>query len=190
MVRNMIKLLVVVLSLALLGGCATVITPIPAQDLNAKLKSGALVQKTNNFEIIMDTSASMEEPYSVVALRIYRPDEDHEDRIRAEPRAALQRHDPQPEAHRRPARFCRGALADAALHDKALVRDGPLGERGSRQDHFRDQHLRRGKPPGSGPRCGHGGPEAPGGPVGRHHLQRWSRDAEGRCLGSGDEVRP
>ena len=63
MVRNMIKLLVVVLSLALLGGCATVITPIPAQDLNPKLKSGALVQKTNNFEIIMDTSASMEEPY-------------------------------------------------------------------------------------------------------------------------------
>jgi OOP family OmpA-OmpF porin len=63
MVRNMIKLLVVVLSLALLGGCATVIKPIPAQDLNPKLKSGALVQKTNNFEIIMDTSASMDDPY-------------------------------------------------------------------------------------------------------------------------------
>ena len=63
MVRNMIKLLVVVLSLALLGGCASVIKPIPAQDLNPKLKSGALVQKTNNFEVIMDTSASMEEPY-------------------------------------------------------------------------------------------------------------------------------
>jgi OOP family OmpA-OmpF porin len=64
MVRNMIKLLVVVLSLALLGGCATGITPIPAQDLNAKLKSGAMVQKTNNFEVIMDTSASMQDPYS------------------------------------------------------------------------------------------------------------------------------
>jgi OOP family OmpA-OmpF porin len=59
----MIKLLVVVLSLALLGGCATVIQPIPAQDLNAKVKSGALVQKANNFEVIMDTSASMEDPY-------------------------------------------------------------------------------------------------------------------------------
>jgi OOP family OmpA-OmpF porin len=59
----MIKLLVVVLSLALLGGCASVVQPIPAQDLNPKLKSGALVQKTNNFEVIMDTSASMEEPY-------------------------------------------------------------------------------------------------------------------------------
>jgi len=59
----LIKLLVVVLSLALLGGCATVIKPIPAQDLNPKLKSGALVQKTNNFQVIMDTSASMEEPY-------------------------------------------------------------------------------------------------------------------------------
>jgi OOP family OmpA-OmpF porin len=63
MVRNMIKLMVVVLSLALLGGCASVIKPIPAQDLNPKLKSGALVQKTNNFEVIMDTSASMDDPY-------------------------------------------------------------------------------------------------------------------------------
>ena len=63
MVRNMIKLLVVVLSLALLGGCATVIQPIPAQDLNTKVKSGALVQKANNFEVIMDTSASMDDPY-------------------------------------------------------------------------------------------------------------------------------
>jgi OOP family OmpA-OmpF porin len=59
----MIKLMVVVLSLALLGGCASVIKPIPAQDLNPKLKSGALVQKTNNFEVIMDTSASMDDPY-------------------------------------------------------------------------------------------------------------------------------
>jgi len=64
MARNMIKLLAVVLSLALLGGCASVIKPIPAQDLNPKLKSGALVQKTNNFEVIMDTSASMEDPYT------------------------------------------------------------------------------------------------------------------------------
>jgi OmpA-OmpF porin, OOP family len=63
MVRNLIKLLVVVMSLALLGGCATAIKPIPAQDLNAKLKSGALVQKANNFEVIMDTSASMDDTY-------------------------------------------------------------------------------------------------------------------------------
>jgi OmpA-OmpF porin, OOP family len=64
MVRNMIKLLVVVLSLALLGGCASVYKPVPAQDLNPKLKSGALVQKTNNFEMILDTSASMDEGHS------------------------------------------------------------------------------------------------------------------------------
>jgi len=63
MVKHLIKLLVVVMSLALLGGCATVIQPIPAQDLNPKIKSGALVQKTDNFQVIMDTSASMEEPY-------------------------------------------------------------------------------------------------------------------------------
>jgi OOP family OmpA-OmpF porin len=44
-------------------GCATVIKPVPAQDLNPKVKSGALVQKTNNFEVILDTSASMDEPY-------------------------------------------------------------------------------------------------------------------------------
>jgi OOP family OmpA-OmpF porin len=64
MVRNMIKLLIVVLSLALLGGCAPTLKAIPAQDLNPKLKSGALVQKTNNFEMILDTSASMDEPHS------------------------------------------------------------------------------------------------------------------------------
>ncbi|HTZ41503.1 MAG TPA: hypothetical protein VMB77_15215, partial [Syntrophales bacterium] len=64
MVRNMIKLLAVVMCLALLGGCATGLKPIPAQDLNPKLKSGALVQKTNNFEVIMDTSASMDDPFS------------------------------------------------------------------------------------------------------------------------------
>jgi len=46
-----------------LGGCASVIKPVPAQDLNPKVKSGALVQKTNNFEVIMDTSASMDEAY-------------------------------------------------------------------------------------------------------------------------------
>ncbi len=63
MARNLIKVLVVIMSLALLGGCASVIKPIPAQDLNPKLKSGALVQKTNNFEVIMDTSASMDETY-------------------------------------------------------------------------------------------------------------------------------
>jgi OmpA-OmpF porin, OOP family len=64
MVRNMIKLLVVVCCLALLGGCAAGFKPIPAQDLNPKLKSGALVQKTNNFEMILDTSASMDETHT------------------------------------------------------------------------------------------------------------------------------
>jgi len=46
-----------------LSGCATVIQPIPAQDLNPKVKSGALVQKTDNFQMILDTSASMDEPF-------------------------------------------------------------------------------------------------------------------------------
>jgi OOP family OmpA-OmpF porin len=47
-----------------LGGCASVIKPIPAQDLNPKVKSGALVQKTDNFQVVMDTSASMDEPFT------------------------------------------------------------------------------------------------------------------------------
>ena len=58
-------LILVIAAVALVGlsGCATTLKPIPAQDLNPKVKSGALVQKTNNFEVIMDTSASMDEPY-------------------------------------------------------------------------------------------------------------------------------
>ncbi len=64
MTRRLLTLLAVVLSLALLGGCATVTKPVPAQDLNPKVKSGALVQKTNNFEMILDTSASMDDPYT------------------------------------------------------------------------------------------------------------------------------
>jgi OOP family OmpA-OmpF porin len=58
-------LMFILAAIVLVGfsGCATGIKPIPAQDLNPKVKSGALVQKTNNFEVIMDTSASMEDPY-------------------------------------------------------------------------------------------------------------------------------
>ena len=63
MTRRLFTLLAVVLSLAMVAGCATGIKQIPAQDLNPKVKSGALVQKTNNFEVIMDTSASMDELY-------------------------------------------------------------------------------------------------------------------------------
>jgi OOP family OmpA-OmpF porin len=49
--------------LALVAGCAATIKPIPAQDLNPKMQSGALVQKTSNFEVILDTSASMYDPH-------------------------------------------------------------------------------------------------------------------------------
>ena len=59
-------LLLTIAAVALVGlsGCATTLRPIPAQDLNPKLQSGALVQKTNNFEMILDTSASMDEGHS------------------------------------------------------------------------------------------------------------------------------
>ena len=62
--RNVLILLVAVMCLAMMAGCASTLKPIPAQDLNPKLQSGALVQKTNNFEIILDTSASMDEAHS------------------------------------------------------------------------------------------------------------------------------
>lgn len=62
--RNKASILIITLiCLAMVAGCATVIKPVPAQDLNPKVKSGALVQKTNNFEVILDTSASMDEGY-------------------------------------------------------------------------------------------------------------------------------
>jgi OOP family OmpA-OmpF porin len=56
-------LIATAICLAMAAGCATTIKPIPAQDLNPKLQSGALVQKTNNFEVILDTSASMYDPH-------------------------------------------------------------------------------------------------------------------------------
>ena len=57
-------LILILAAVAFLGlsGCTT-LRPIPAQDLNPKVKSGVLVQKTNNFEVILDTSASMDDPY-------------------------------------------------------------------------------------------------------------------------------
>jgi OOP family OmpA-OmpF porin len=60
--RNVLSLLVAVMCFVMLTGCATTIKPIPAQDLSPKLKSGVLVQKTNNFQVILDTSASMDDP--------------------------------------------------------------------------------------------------------------------------------
>jgi OmpA-OmpF porin, OOP family len=62
--RKALILLVAVMCLAMVAGCASTLKPIPAQDLSPKLQSGALVQKTNNFEIILDTSASMDEAHS------------------------------------------------------------------------------------------------------------------------------
>ncbi len=57
-------LIIAVVALVGLSGCATTLKPVPAQDISPKLKSGALVQKTNNFEVILDTSASMDDPFT------------------------------------------------------------------------------------------------------------------------------
>jgi OOP family OmpA-OmpF porin len=56
-------LIATAICLSLVAGCATTIKPIPAQDLNQKLQSGAIVQQINNFEVILDTSASMYDPH-------------------------------------------------------------------------------------------------------------------------------
>ncbi len=60
-------LLSALMASAVLTGCATQstssLTPFQAQDLNAKVKSGYLVQKTNTFFVINDSSSSMSSIY-------------------------------------------------------------------------------------------------------------------------------
>jgi OmpA-OmpF porin, OOP family len=63
--KNIVMLLAVAVAIALVSGCATM-APAPAKDLNPMLRSGERVQKTNNFEVIMDSSASMEAPHGWV----------------------------------------------------------------------------------------------------------------------------
>jgi OmpA-OmpF porin, OOP family len=60
MVKRIFPWFAVAMCFAMLAGCAAVIPATPPEDLNPKLRSGALVQKTNNFEMILDTSASMD----------------------------------------------------------------------------------------------------------------------------------
>ncbi|HTZ41379.1 MAG TPA: peptidoglycan-associated lipoprotein Pal [Syntrophales bacterium] len=63
MKRKCLSWLVAFLTLALMTGCAT-LPPAPAKDLNPMLRSGERVQKVNNFEVIVDSSASMVAPNS------------------------------------------------------------------------------------------------------------------------------
>jgi len=68
MARKLSLLMACVMCFALLAGCASVIPASPPEDLNPKVRSGALVQKTNNFEMILDTSASMNTMHSWVNI--------------------------------------------------------------------------------------------------------------------------
>jgi peptidoglycan-associated lipoprotein len=68
MAKKLFPLMVCVMCFALLAGCASVIPASPPEDLNPKVRSGALVQKTNNFEMILDTSASMNTMHSWVNI--------------------------------------------------------------------------------------------------------------------------
>jgi len=63
--KNMIKVMFPFIALALLTGCATqkVVTTTTAVDLNSKVKSGQFVQRVNAFEVIFDSSWSMNETY-------------------------------------------------------------------------------------------------------------------------------
>ncbi len=60
-------LLTAVIASTVLSGCATQsissFQPFQAQNLNSKVRSGALVQKTNSFYVINDSSSSMSEAY-------------------------------------------------------------------------------------------------------------------------------
>jgi OmpA-OmpF porin, OOP family len=63
--KKVVMLLGFVIALALVSGCAT-LPPAPAKDLSPMLRSGERVQKVNNFEVIVDSSASMEAPHGWV----------------------------------------------------------------------------------------------------------------------------
>jgi OOP family OmpA-OmpF porin len=67
MAKKLCPLMACVMCFAMLAGCATMI-PAPAKDLNPLLRSGERVQKTNNFEMILDSSASMESPHGWVQV--------------------------------------------------------------------------------------------------------------------------
>jgi len=68
MARKLFPWVACVMCFAMLAGCASVIPASPPEDLNPKVRSGALVQKTNNFEMILDTSASMNTMHSWVNI--------------------------------------------------------------------------------------------------------------------------
>jgi peptidoglycan-associated lipoprotein len=68
MARKLFPLMACVMCFALLAGCASIIPASPPEDLNPRVRSGALVQKTNNFEMILDTSASMNTMHSWVNI--------------------------------------------------------------------------------------------------------------------------
>ena len=63
--KNMIKVMFPFIALALLMGCATqkAVTTTTAVDLNSKVESGQFVQRVNAFEVIFDSSSSMNETY-------------------------------------------------------------------------------------------------------------------------------
>ncbi len=68
MARKLFPWVACVMCFAMLAGCASVIPASPPEDLNPKVRSGALVQKTNNFEMILDTSASMNTMHSWINI--------------------------------------------------------------------------------------------------------------------------
>ena len=63
--KNLIKVIFPFIALALLMGCATqkAVTTTMAVDLNPKVESGQFVQKVNAFDVIIDSTLSMNEAY-------------------------------------------------------------------------------------------------------------------------------
>ena len=166
-------LMLIIAAVALVGlsGCATVIKPIPAQDLNPKVKSGALVQKTNNFEVIMDTSASMDEPYKWSHFAYTNPMQTTV--LEYEQHLVRLFNDTIPNLK------LTAGLRDFAgrrwmtrnFDTKLWYGMSPWAKADLEKAIYAVNTAGVESPLGSGPRCGHDGSQAPGGQVSRHHFQ-------------------
>ena len=199
MARKLFPLMACVMCFALLAGCASIIPASPPEDLNPKVRSGSLVQKTNNFEMILDTSASMNTMHSWINIC-------KSDQTPLTAMNPVMMRTTQLEYEQHLAQLFNDTIPDlkltAGLRDFAgrrwLSRDydtklwygmAPWVKTDLEKSDLCRQHLRGGKPSGQGPRCRHDGLKAARGQVGRDHLHGWSRNAAGRGVGEGDEGR-
>ncbi|MCX5827015.1 MAG: peptidoglycan-associated lipoprotein Pal [Deltaproteobacteria bacterium] len=63
MKSSTLRILLVVILCLLFAGCATKKAAFSPDSLDGRLKSGQLIQKANNFDVLFDKSSSMDDPY-------------------------------------------------------------------------------------------------------------------------------